>query len=285
MGRQSRLKKERRLERETRAREKTARALDGMRRGCLICRESDGGFTSEEHPLPESMGNTEVVLPNGVVCDTCNHERLSDLDQTLCEFFPLKMRRTMLGIESKSGKVPLTKFATGSVRNDGLTPDGQAALYFEINSAKDKKTFYEKSRSGDRVELSFNAKGGRRLTPRYGSLLSRSLLKSALECAWLDHGEAMLQPAFDHVRAAILGEPRDGFFAIARKGNPNDTGTQLVYNIGRAADGRATLWVVGNYYGIAIGTDSRHPEPLEPLSEEDAIVLRFRADAGGRLAA
>ena len=77
----------------------------------------------------------------------------------------------MLGINSKAGKVPLTRFATGSLRNEGLTPDGQAALFFQINSTKDKRTLYEKSRVGQQVELGMNVKGGRPLTPRYGSEL------------------------------------------------------------------------------------------------------------------
>lgn len=276
MGRQARLKRERRLEREAREREKIERTVEGECRGCLICRRSDGGFTTQEHPLPESMGNKEVVLPNGVVCDRCNGGVLSDLDQTLCEFFPLKMRRTMLGVESKAGKVPHTKFATGSLRHNGLTPDGQAALYFEINSASDKKTFYEKGRVGDRVEMSFNAKGGKPMTPRYCAVLSRALLKSAFECAWLDHGEMMLEPRFDHVRAAILGESRNGFLVVARRCDPDDTGTQLVYSFGRDSEGRDTLWVVAGYYGISMGTDSRLPEPTETISDDDAIVVRFR---------
>lgn len=37
--------------------------------GCIFCRRHDGGFTSREHVFPESLGNEEVVLPRGVVCD------------------------------------------------------------------------------------------------------------------------------------------------------------------------------------------------------------------------
>jgi hypothetical protein len=95
----------------------------------------------------------------------------------LCEFFPIKMRRTMLAVESKAGKVPQTRFQTGSLRNDGLTSDGQAALFLEIHNSTDTKTLYEKSRVGDRVELSMQAEGGKRFKPRYCSLLARSLLK------------------------------------------------------------------------------------------------------------
>jgi hypothetical protein len=37
----------------------------GTERGCLICREPDGGFMSEEHSMPESLGNRDIILPNG----------------------------------------------------------------------------------------------------------------------------------------------------------------------------------------------------------------------------
>jgi hypothetical protein len=59
----------RRLKHEERQAASRARIADGERRGCLFCRLSDGGFTTVEHALAESVGNTEIVLENGVVCD------------------------------------------------------------------------------------------------------------------------------------------------------------------------------------------------------------------------
>jgi hypothetical protein len=277
MGRQSRLKKERRLERQARESEKLQRTAEGEQRGCLVCRRGDGGFHSEEHPMPESMGNTEVVLPNGVVCDRCNGGPLSDLDKELCDFFPVKMRRTMLGITSKAGKVPVTRFATGSLRNDGLTPDGQAALFFQINSAKDKSTLYEKSRVGQQVELGMHVKGGRPLTPRYASKLARSLLKCAFECAWLDHGPMMLECRFDHIREAILGEPYSGLLAVLRKGDPDDTGVSITYGFRREETGDA-MWVYGSFYGIRMFTDSRLPEPVNKLPVSEVLTIVFRPE-------
>lgn len=275
---QARLKRERRLERQARAREKQARAEEGRRRGCLVCRGHDGGFTTCEHPIPESLGNSEIIVPSGVTCDQCNSGVLSDLDQALCEFFPLKMRRTMLGIESKAGKVPHTRFATGSLSHQGLTGDGQASLFFEINSAKDNKTFYEKGRVGNRVELSFNATGGKRMTPRYGAVLARSLLKSALGCAWLDHGEMLLEERFDHIRDAILGQPWPGFLLIGRHCNPDETSATLMYDFATDEQGREHLWVSTSYFGIQMGTDSRLPRPVMPVPDDLALLVAFGSD-------
>ena len=72
-----------------------------------------GGFTAEEHPIPESLGNATLVLPRGVVCDRCNRSPLSVLDKTLVEFFPVKLRRTTLGVPTKTGSVPATSLSGG----------------------------------------------------------------------------------------------------------------------------------------------------------------------------
>lgn len=47
---------------------------------CLYCLREDRAFTSVEHVIPEGMGNKEIVLPVGVVCDKCNNGELSKLD-------------------------------------------------------------------------------------------------------------------------------------------------------------------------------------------------------------
>jgi hypothetical protein len=274
---QAQLKKERRLSRARKARERFQRASDAEARGCLICRRADGGFLSAEHPLPESLGNREIVLPNGVVCDRCNSGVLSDLDQALCEFFPLKMRRTMLGIESKAGKIPHTRFQTGFLRHDGLTQDGQAALYFNINNASDTTTLYEKQRFGNHVELSFNAKGGKPMTPRHCALLSRALLKAAFECAWLDHGEMMLEDRFDHAREAILGKPRDGFFIVGRRLDPDHIGAELQYNFVATEQGDTHIPVAVQFYGIPMATNSRLTAVPIELPSEHFIVVEFAA--------
>ena len=114
-----------------------------------------------------------------------------------------------------------------------------------------------------------NAQGGRRLKPLYCALLSRALLKCALECAWLDDGEAMLEDRFDHVRDAILGQPRDGFFILVSRRSPDKTSIDITYDF--ATDGNQTtrVWVIADFYGIRVGTDSRltTPEIGDILSE------------------
>jgi hypothetical protein len=113
VGRASRAKRTRR---EEAARDALRRQI---RNKCLVCGTTAGSFTSREHPFPESLGNTEIVLPPGVICDCCNNGPLSRLDQTICEFLPIQMRRTMLGVTSKAGLIPRTRFSTGVIENLG----------------------------------------------------------------------------------------------------------------------------------------------------------------------
>jgi len=82
------------------------------------------------------MGNDEFMLPNGVVCDRCNGTVLSRLDQTLCDFMPVKMLRTMRGIRNKAGKVPPSSFQAGKLEHVGpsellVTPNGNDRMLTE----------------------------------------------------------------------------------------------------------------------------------------------------------
>lgn len=269
MGRASNAK---RIRRETRAWQATAIASHGHLGGerCLVCRGGDGGFTSREHPFPESLGNTEIVLPPGVVCDRCNNGPLSVLDQTICGFLPVKMRRTMLGVASKAGSVPTTKLSTGVVEHVG-----PAELRFTANGNKD--LFRETFRDGDTVGFKFEFGGGRKLTPRYGSELSRALLKIALELAWIDHGEMMLEARFDHVRDAILDNPYDGFIVMGKVGDPDDVSVSLTYNFA-STDDIWGMWVIAKLFGVTLATDSRMARPTVDLEEHAAVLLFTSAD-------
>lgn len=148
---------------------------------------TDGGFTSVEHIFPESLGNTTLVLPKGVVCDRCNSTSLAGLDEALCEFLPIQMFRVTKGIRTKSGKLPTARFQSARVETDG-----GGLVKILVNNPRDTWTFRETSRSTEEVRLRLTGSGGRRLTPDYVSRLSRAVLKSALECAWLDHGAVVL---------------------------------------------------------------------------------------------
>ena len=261
MGRQAKLKPQSRAEREETRRAFTERIAAGERRGCLFCRRSDGGFTTGEHPIPESLGNTGILLENGVVCDRCNNTLLSDLDQAVTEFFPVSMRRATLGITTKAGKFPAAKFSGGTLQT---TEPGHVLL--RVGSPKAVKLYP--------WGFNFTVKG-HRMTPRRAQLVARSLLKSALGCAWLDHGEEVLEPAYDHIRAFVLGEARPGYLMLFKKGDPQDASLRLTYWQAPRKSGDIDLIVGVSYYGIFMGTDSRNANPVVPIPDDVADIVRF----------
>lgn len=274
MGERSRAIRDRRAERDRNTRHKAYLRRTAQARGCLFCRRNDGGFTSREHVFPESLGNSGIVLPPGVVCDRCNNESLSKLDKDICEFGPIVMRRTLLGVPSKRGIIPTFRYSEGSVEHVPSEAGGEPTLVFKSQGSS--HPVREVSRTDDgRVKLEWTVSGGRRMTSRYASDLSRALLKSALECAWLDHRELTLSPQLDHVRATVLGAPRSGFFVMVGRANPDDTRVSLTYNLLRHSDRDWRMPVVASYFGVTVYTDSSLPAPPFDPDENGMCVLSF----------
>ena len=117
---------------------------------CIYCLSTAGPFMSEEHIIPESMGNHDFVLPPGYVCDPCNHGVLSGLDDEL-RTSPLFIVQWVNAVEfTKKGKLPEARLGNLTMkRTDPLNvswiadpdsdairvgkqlPDGMTQLHFK----------------------------------------------------------------------------------------------------------------------------------------------------------
>jgi hypothetical protein len=219
---------------------------------CLYCKREDRRFTSEEHVVPESLGNREIVLPKGVVCDKCNNEKLSTLDQTLVNFMPVSARKTMVGIPSKTGALPkgtygnasINMFAPGNVKFDsnsreafGVTPLGDGT---------------------NRVKIDMKLLSNRPMGAKYCRKLTRSLLKMLLGCIYIDHGhDFALSERFDPLRDKILERTKfKGYFAMMRKMEaPDSQSVGLLYDF-FTLDGIESAWAEFQFYGVSMCTDS-----------------------------
>lgn len=98
---------------------------------CIYCLGTEGSFTSEEHVVPESLGNDDAVLPKGFVCDACNNGVLSGLDSALINFEPIAFLRVQHVPYTKAGKFPKANFSTFTFEKTGprhlkLTPKNKA---------------------------------------------------------------------------------------------------------------------------------------------------------------
>jgi len=192
----------------------------------------------------------------------------------LCDFKPVAFRRTMLGVPSKSGKIPQFRYSEGTIDFFPGIGGADPTLVFKANSSRGgvRETGLT---PGGKVELQWKGSGGRLLTPNYASELSRALLKSALEAAWLDHGEMMLEPRFDHIREAILGEPRDGFIVLGKKLDPDYVQGALTYQLQSLESGASGMLVGLVLFGVCIATHSCLPAPLGVLSDHMFDVVAF----------
>ena len=73
---------------------------------CIYCLEASGASRSVEHVIPESLGNTKLVLPPGVVCDRCNNYLSRKVEGPFLNSFPIRKLRFDQALPSKRGRVP-----------------------------------------------------------------------------------------------------------------------------------------------------------------------------------
>lgn len=73
---------------------------------CIFCKSPDRGYTSREHIVPESLGNTEHTLPPGVVCDWCNNYFARKVESPILNAAFFVQARNRNVIPNKRNRVP-----------------------------------------------------------------------------------------------------------------------------------------------------------------------------------
>lgn len=73
---------------------------------CIFCKCDSSSSSSVEHILPESIGNKNDVLPQGIVCDKCNNYFSRKIEKQVLNSGVIKTVRSRLQIESKKGRIP-----------------------------------------------------------------------------------------------------------------------------------------------------------------------------------
>jgi hypothetical protein len=164
---------------------------------CIYCRTTEAPFTSQDHVLPEGLGNDELVLSKATVCDPCNHGDLSGLDEALLNYAPIASLRTLYVPYTKGGKLP-----SADLQNVILKKTAPTRL--EILAKDETGLLREEEKLSDgSIRLSFTARGGTVDTTR----VARAYVKIALGTVAYDCGaEFALQQCYDPARAFIRGE-------------------------------------------------------------------------------
>lgn len=175
---------------------------------CIFCKRKDRSFRSEEHIFPESLGNKNLILPKGIVCDQCNNERLAQLDAVLLDFPVVSVMKNYYNIPSKTGRVPEAKLTNVVIRSVD-----KKNLSIRISHKKFLKTYDNK------INIKMLS---RPFLKKYLCNLMRSFFKIALEMIHFDHGYSLsLDEAYDPIRKKILTkEYFPGFIAHDRTIKP-----------------------------------------------------------------
>lgn len=77
-----------------------------MRVVCLFCGGSTDTSVSIEHVIPESVGNVDIVLPVGVVCDGCNNYFARKLEGPVLASGAFLEYRFAGCLPNKDGRIP-----------------------------------------------------------------------------------------------------------------------------------------------------------------------------------
>lgn len=73
---------------------------------CIFCKSNDRAFTSREHIVPESLGNTDHLLPPGIVCDWCNNYFARKVESPILNSAFFTQARNRAVIPNKRNRVP-----------------------------------------------------------------------------------------------------------------------------------------------------------------------------------
>jgi hypothetical protein len=223
--------------------------------------------------IPESLGNQgrgdkpPILLPKGVVCDTCNHGTLSQLDDALIKFIPISLMRTFYGVESKRGRLPESRMSNATLR---MFAEGN--ILFESNS---KKAFIHDGQG--RIDMKLLSQ--RPMTPAYCRTLTRSLYKMTLGCMYIDQPEVALSERYDPVRRMVLGlDSFYGYFVMLNKVTPPDSvrnGAGLFYGFYENDRYEESVWCVFHFLGFEMSTDLLVRKPQHPDAIDHDLVTVF----------
>jgi hypothetical protein len=209
---------------------------------CIFCKTDTKGSRSVEHVIPESLGNSTLVLPKGVVCDPCNNYFAREVEKPFLEAPALRIMRFHQALENKKGRVPNLAGI--------ITPGAPAILtryprydFASVAVAHDAFERIMKERQG---ELIFPLDGP---LPE-GRVVSRFVAKVALEAM-----------------AARIAEHADGLAYLCDE-------VQLDDLRHHARRGKISEWPVNvrRIYAANAKTFGKNGEPEQVIHESDFFV-------------
>jgi hypothetical protein len=104
---------------------------------CLFCLQDSSTSVSVEHIVPESLGNTTIVLPRGLVCDRCSNYFARKVEGPFLNSPAILALRHREGVTNKRGHIP----GMDVVLNNGMfgrlerNPRSQIPFLLEVDAS------------------------------------------------------------------------------------------------------------------------------------------------------
>jgi hypothetical protein len=178
-----------------------------MKKRCIFCKQDSSTSKSVEHVLPESLGNTEHILPAGIVCDSCNNYFAGNIERPILESGHFTTVRFNSLIPNKRDRVPVLPGMLLSV-----TRHERDLRAFRAEVTRDSRGDFYMDTEDEAEEGIASGQITRLIVPASGEkpdrlLFARFLAKVAVECIALRMMQSapdMLPEFIDDVQVSAL---------------------------------------------------------------------------------
>ena len=259
---------------------------------CIFCLEESRNFSTQEHIISESLGNTDDILLDSV-CDKCQNYLGQEVERFVLSKTPFAFWKTLYGTKTKNGKSPfcdlsLDKKIKGRLANFHPHSDKGMVIHAAnfndeaiINVDFDDDNLKHQILNGDK--RTFNLV----LTPKILVYIGRFLGKIALEYGRKEFEDDVFSKRFDDLRNYVRFGTTSKmwpifncklkenllFYKDAENGlQKRDLYHYALYQI-KSMDLSLFLFDIGNErYGILL--DKKYPEGNEFTDEFLGILLQ-----------
>lgn len=201
---------------------------------CILCDKKDCSFDSEEHIIPESLGNKTYILRKGVVCDNCNN-KLSKLDEYFVHNNFNSIERLWIeNLKTKKGKFPkqiLTK------NNTIEKIDEKNVILSTHEQILDKDLSIPKKKSSDYSLKIIYAPNGMNIDFEMKrdsintKMISRFLSKVAVEYLYYKSETDFLNSKFNELKKYLYSEHQNKYVPFLYKKSSDDILSIKIYNL------------------------------------------------------
>lgn len=258
---------------------------------CIFCKQDSSTSGSVEHILPESLGNSNHVLPKGVVCDGCNNYFAKSVEQPFLESEAIRVLRFQEGLVSKRGRIPPLVGAMPpgvpirlwrDAKTGTMTADVPTEQFERLMVEETAQLFLPTSGKPppNRVVSRFMAKVA------VESMAERLLPQPALLEQFID--DAQIDPIRNHARR---GHPltwvvhvRRIYAANARTPNPDGTWTQVMHEADFLVTPEQEIYHVHAIFGLEFAINIGGPSGdgyLAWLKDNDQASPLYSPGYGG----